>query len=83
MTGPIREDELIGILMDNTITWKPKNPQNTNMWKFLCFINQKYKENFKEYSELHTWSINNLPAFWEALNEFYAISYDTPPLPSS
>lgn len=65
--------------MNNFIAWQPKEPHNNTMWKFLNFVNEKCKENFKEYSELHAWSINNIADFWTALSEFYAISYDTPP----
>ncbi|MBW2646043.1 MAG: acetoacetate--CoA ligase [Deltaproteobacteria bacterium] len=52
--------------------WKPSEERikNTNMYRFMNFINEKYNCNFTEYSHLYQWSIENIPEFWVAMWEF-------------
>ena len=40
------------------------------MFRFMSAINEKYQENFSEYPELHKWSIDHIPEFWEAMWDF-------------
>jgi acetoacetyl-CoA synthetase len=53
------------------LLWKPTQAQieKTNMYRFMNFINDTYKQNFKEYAPLYDWSIENisdfLAAFWK------------------
>lgn len=35
------------------------------MWKFKMSIEAKYKVQFKDYHELHRWSVENVAEFWE------------------
>ena len=64
------------------LLWEPSREriQNTNMHKFLNFINEKFKKKFTEYSHLYQWSVENIPEFWVSMWEFTGIkaskSYD-------
>lgn len=63
-----------------SIVWKPQHPENTRMWKFLCFAAESYDEQFHNYQELYLWSINKPALFWQALCDFFEIYFTTPPL---
>ncbi len=52
--------------------WVPSEDRvrNANMTGFINFVNQKYGKEFKDYSELYEWSVNNSPDLWVAVWEF-------------
>ena len=54
------------------LLWEPSEQQikQTNMFRFMCAINEKHQKDFSEYSELHRWSIDHIPEFWEAMWDF-------------
>ena len=64
------------------LLWKPSEDQisETNMYRFMNFINERYHQNFSDYASLYAWSINNIPDFWAAFWEFAGVihseSYD-------
>lgn len=64
------------------LLWKPSEDKikNSNMFRFMGLINEKYHQNFTEYDPLYRWSIENIPDFWAAMWEFADIkaskSYD-------
>jgi acetoacetyl-CoA synthetase len=64
------------------LLWKPSEDKikNSNMFRFMGLINEKYRQNFTEYDPLYQWSIENIPDFWAAMWEFADIksskSYD-------
>ena len=60
--------------------WKPSEDRikNSNMYRFMLFINEKYGTNFKEYSPLYKWSIDNIPEFWASFWEYADIKYSKP-----
>ncbi len=37
------------------------------MYRFMNLINERYNQNFTEYSQLHQWSIDNIPDFWTSM----------------
>ncbi|MFC1811310.1 acetoacetate--CoA ligase [Thermodesulfobacteriota bacterium] len=60
--------------------WAPSEERikSTNMYRFMHFINGKYSQDFKEYTSLHQWSIENIPDFWAAMWEFADIIASKP-----
>lgn len=48
------------------------------MTRFMEFVNKKHGRNFTTYNELYQWSIENAPAFWEAMWEFGGIIASRP-----
>jgi len=62
------------------LLWKPSEERikNSNMYKFIQFINKKYGTNFTEYRPLYQWSIENIPEFWSSFWDFADIKYSRP-----
>jgi acetoacetyl-CoA synthetase len=57
------------------ILWKPSEGKikNSNMYRFMEFINEKYNQDFKEYAPLYAWSVENIPDFWASMWDFAEI----------
>ncbi len=62
----------------NTKIWTPKQPELSQMWQFMQFASEKTKKSFKNYQELHQWSITDMALFWQTLCDFFKINFDTP-----
>jgi acetoacetyl-CoA synthetase len=60
--------------------WQPSDERikNTNMYRFMGVINEKYGKNFSEYGALYQWSIDNIPEFWESLWDFVEVKASKP-----
>ena len=64
------------------ILWKPspERVKNSNMYRFMCSVNERYNKDLKDYDGLYQWSIDNVPDFWESMWDFVQIkasrSYD-------
>jgi acetoacetyl-CoA synthetase len=54
------------------LLWKPSQERinNTNLKRFMDFINKKHEQNFSEYDTLYRWSIDNISDFWSSMWEF-------------
>jgi len=65
------------------LLWKPSEERikNSNMYKFMQFVNDKHGTDFREYRALYQWSVDKIPEFWASVWEFadikYSKSYDT------
>jgi len=62
-------------IIDNEPLWIPSVEQilNSNMTKYMNFVNDKYYFKFIDYEELYDWSINEIEDFWESIWEFAGI----------
>jgi len=62
------------------LLWQPSDEriQSTNMYSFMNFINRKHHQNFRDYSGLYQWSVENIPDFWAAMWEFADIKASQP-----
>src|SRR5210317_347836 len=62
------------------LLWKPSEEQikNSNMYRFMNVINEKYHQNFSEFEPLYQWSIENIADFWENFWEFADIIASKP-----
>ncbi len=60
--------------------WKPSDQRikDTNMFRFMNFINKIYDQNITEYGQLYKWSIENIPEFWTAMWDFAEIKASKP-----
>jgi len=58
--------------------WKPKHPETSNMWHFMHFVAKTHAIQIDNYNTLHQWSIEQPAAFWQALCDFFKITWDTP-----
>lgn len=54
------------------LLWEPseEQKQKANMTKFIDYVNQRYKKDFKNYFELYDWSVTDIMDFWEAMWDF-------------
>jgi acetoacetyl-CoA synthetase len=65
------------------LLWEPSEERikNSNIYKFMQFINEKHGTDFKEYRPLYKWSVDNIPEFWASFWDYadikYSRSYDT------
>ena len=62
------------------LLWEPPEERikNSNMYRFMMLINEKYGKNFAEYGALYQWSVENIPNFWASMWEFAEIKASRP-----
>ena len=62
------------------LLWKPSEEQikQTNMYRFMNVVNEKYHQDFTDFAPLYEWSIENIADFWETLWEFADIIASKP-----
>lgn len=62
------------------LLWQPSEDRikNSNMYRFMKLVNEKYGKNFTEYDALYQWSIENIPDFWASMWEFGEIKASKP-----
>jgi acetoacetyl-CoA synthetase len=63
------------------ILWQPdaKRIARSRMDGFRRFINQRHHLKLDDYPALHQWSIDQREAFWQAIVDFFGISFHTQP----
>ncbi len=59
------------------LLWKPSEERirNTNMYRFMNFINERFDKDFTEYELLYRWSVENIPDFWASMWDFVDIKH--------
>ncbi|SHI98592.1 acetoacetyl-CoA synthetase [Desulfatibacillum alkenivorans DSM 16219] len=62
------------------LLWTPSREriEQTNMFRFMGEINQRFGKNFQTYPELHQWSVDNIADFWAVLWDFVGVKASTP-----
>ncbi|UCD85939.1 MAG: acetoacetate--CoA ligase [Deltaproteobacteria bacterium] len=57
------------------LLWKPseERKRNSNITKFMNFVNKRLAKDFHSYNQLYDWSINNISDFWAAVWDFVGI----------
>jgi acetoacetyl-CoA synthetase len=57
------------------LLWKPSEERikQANMTRFIDFVNKKHGLEINSYSQLYSWSVENIPDFWAAMWEFGGI----------
>ena len=55
--------------------WKPSEERmkNSNMTKFIEFVNKRYNKNLTGYFDLYDWSVDNIADFWASVWDFVDI----------
>ncbi len=55
--------------------WQPSEERikNSNMYRFMEFINRRYDQSFSNYTEMYQWSIDHIADFWAACWAFTEI----------
>ena len=49
------------------ILWKPDPKKETKMAELTAIINHNHDQKIINYEQLHNWSVNNIPEFWEEI----------------
>ena len=65
--------------MNNPI-WTPSQKQieRSQMTKFIKYVNLSHHLSLKNYDDLYSWSIQDIPSFWETVWKFCEVKYSTP-----
>ncbi len=52
--------------------WVPSQQliENSNIMKFIQYVNSRHAKNIQTYDELYDWSVNEIEDFWQAVWEF-------------
>jgi len=60
--------------------WKPSEEsiRQSNMYRFMQIVNQKYHQALNEYDSLYQWSVENIPEFWTTMWEFAQVVHSAP-----
>ena len=59
------------------LLWQPSEDRKNraNVSRFIKYVNEKHRTDFVSYDDLYSWSVENIPDFWQAMWEFgYIIS---------
>jgi acetoacetyl-CoA synthetase len=62
------------------LLWQPSEEQikNSNTYRFMGIVNQKFNQSFNEYQSLYEWSIENIADFWATMWEYADIIASQP-----
>ncbi len=57
--------------------WQPPEDRirQSNLYRFIQFVNDRYSLNFVGYDDLYQWSVTNISDFWAAMWDFAQIKY--------
>ncbi|MCF8095007.1 MAG: acetoacetate--CoA ligase [Desulfobacteraceae bacterium] len=62
------------------ILWQPTEEQikQTNMYRFIQYVNERYGLELSDYQSLYQWSIEKIPDFWASMWDFADIIHSRP-----
>ena len=60
------------------ILWKPDSRKKTKMAKLTDIINRNHSQKINDYEQLHNWSVNHIPEFWEEVWNYCDIVHREP-----
>lgn len=64
----------------SSVLWTPdpERIQNATLTAFMDFVRVDQKVTLADYDALYQWSIEQRPAFWQAVSDFFQVHYQTP-----
>lgn len=65
--------------MAPTPIWTPEGVRGTAVDAFRRYVNRRHRLNLTTYKDLHAWSVDDVPAFAEAVFNFAGMQTSTPP----
>ena len=62
-------------IVSNPVLWSPSDERvkSSQMYKFIKIINKKNNINIQNFTDLHTWSIENKADFWSSIWDFFDV----------
>ena len=66
--------------VDDIPVWQPtpRQQQDSQMWRFMQYINKYYRKSFNDYPSLYQWSIRYKADFWTAAWQFCEVRHSSP-----
>lgn len=63
------------------ILWQPTAlyKSQSNLFKFICYLNQRYQLELTSYDDIYRWSLEHTPDFWQSLWDYQNIIASQPP----
>ncbi|RME93299.1 MAG: acetoacetate--CoA ligase [Candidatus Hydrogenedentota bacterium] len=65
-----------------SILWQPKNPENSQLAQFMQAFGKEVSRSFSNYSDLHSYSVENPDAFWTFFLQWSNLHYEGNPSPA-
>jgi acetoacetyl-CoA synthetase len=64
--------------MSAKMLWQPSDnfSRQSNLWKYIQWVNHTYDKSFSGYEELWNWSVTNVAEFWESLWKYFSIMHE-------
>ncbi len=68
-------------VVDGEVLWEPSEAfrKSTRLWQFMQWLREQRGLAFDDYHALWQWSVDDLPAFWSAVWQFFDIQADGDP----
>jgi acetoacetyl-CoA synthetase len=62
------------------LLWQPSQERilQTNMYRFIQFVNARHGKSFSDYPQLYQWSVDNIADFWATMWDFADIRASRP-----
>ena len=60
------------------VLWRPDPQKKTKMEELTGIINHNHGQKVSSYEQLHDWSVNNIPEFWEEVWNYCGIVHSEP-----
>ncbi len=62
------------------LLWQPTDTEirDTNLYRFMESVNERFNTRFEDYSRLHQWSVDHLDDFWATVWDFVEIQSSKP-----
>jgi len=71
---------LEGEVLMGRVLWQPSKDrvENSNMYRFMQYVNERYEKSFSSYDELYQWSVSRIPDFWSAMWDYGDVIHSVP-----
>ena len=68
-------------VVEGEVLWEPSEAfrNSTRLWQFMQWLREQRGLAFDDYHALWKWSVDDLPAFWSAVWQFFDIQADGDP----
>lgn len=68
------------MVQEGELLWTPSEAfaRASNLARYMDWLKRERGLSFTSYSELHRWSVTDLPAFWSSIWDYFSIDSSTP-----
>ena len=67
-------------MSDQVVSWTPSSAfvEQSNLQKYAAWLMKHRGQSFENYAGMWQWSVDNIPAFWESIWDYFEVMSDTP-----